>query len=211
MTTRISAKQRLFLGTTLAGAAVFLLPSAAYADCLPTNAAQTDVQCSTNDPDGYQTATNGVGITVLSGVTVGAGTGTPSPLLAAGTGSLVGNFGNINSGVGSIAISLGGGSTVNNAAVPGGTITGDVVFGGTTTDLNVFNNLGGTATLTGNITSTGGLTINNTGPGLNAVGPATTYAVLTDFQTWICTLAMLIGRLEIFTLLIIFTPRFWQR
>jgi trk system potassium uptake protein TrkH len=53
--------------------------------------------------------------------------------------------------------------------------------------------------------------INNAGPGLNAVGPASNYGVLTDFQTWVCTLAMLIGRLEIFTLLIIFTPRFWQR
>jgi trk system potassium uptake protein TrkH len=43
--------------------------------------------------------------------------------------------------------------------------------------------------------------INNTGPGLNQVGPATTFEVLTDFQTWICTFAMLLGRLEIFTLL----------
>jgi len=41
----------------------------------------------------------------------------------------------------------------------------------------------------------------NTGPGLNQVGPATTYAALTDFQTWVCTVAMLIGRLELFTLL----------
>ena len=53
--------------------------------------------------------------------------------------------------------------------------------------------------------------INNTGPGLNQVGPATTYAVLTDFQTWVCTLAMLLGRLELFTLLIVFTPTFWRR
>ncbi|HEU0187640.1 MAG TPA: potassium transporter TrkG [Gallionellaceae bacterium] len=53
--------------------------------------------------------------------------------------------------------------------------------------------------------------INNAGPGLNVVGPAGNFGVLSDFQTWICTLAMLIGRLEIFTLLIIFTPRFWQR
>lgn len=53
--------------------------------------------------------------------------------------------------------------------------------------------------------------INNAGPGLNAVGPAANYSVLTDFQTWVCTLAMLIGRLEIFTFLILFTPRFWQR
>ena len=53
--------------------------------------------------------------------------------------------------------------------------------------------------------------INNTGPGLNQVGPATTYAVLSDFQTWVCTFAMLLGRLELFTLLIIFTPAFWRR
>ncbi|HUX91620.1 MAG TPA: potassium transporter TrkG [Gallionellaceae bacterium] len=53
--------------------------------------------------------------------------------------------------------------------------------------------------------------INNAGPGLGVVGPASNYGVLTDFQTWICTVAMLIGRLEIITLLIIFTPKFWQR
>ncbi|MBY0576182.1 MAG: TrkH family potassium uptake protein [Gallionellaceae bacterium] len=53
--------------------------------------------------------------------------------------------------------------------------------------------------------------INNAGPGLGKVGPASNFGVLTDFQTWVCTLAMLAGRLEIFTLLIIFTPRFWQR
>jgi len=53
--------------------------------------------------------------------------------------------------------------------------------------------------------------INNTGPGLNQVGPATTYESLNDFQTWVCTIAMLLGRLELFTLLIIFTPAFWRR
>lgn len=52
--------------------------------------------------------------------------------------------------------------------------------------------------------------VNNMGPGLNLVGPATTFAVLTDFQTWICTLAMLLGRLELFTLIVIFTPEFWR-
>jgi trk system potassium uptake protein TrkH len=53
--------------------------------------------------------------------------------------------------------------------------------------------------------------INNTGPGLNLVGPATTYAVLNDFQTWVCTAAMLLGRLELFTMLVVFTPGFWRR
>ena len=53
--------------------------------------------------------------------------------------------------------------------------------------------------------------INNAGPGLGVVGPASNYGVLTDFQVWVCTLAMLIGRLEIFTVLILFTPAFWKR
>lgn len=53
--------------------------------------------------------------------------------------------------------------------------------------------------------------INNAGPGLNVVGPAQNYAALTDFQTWICALAMLAGRLEIFSLVILFTPYFWRK
>ena len=54
-------------------------------------------------------------------------------------------------------------------------------------------------------------TLNNTGPGLNAVGPASNYSVLTDFQTWVCAFAMLLGRLEIFTLLVVLTPSFWRK
>jgi len=53
--------------------------------------------------------------------------------------------------------------------------------------------------------------INNTGPGLGEVGPAHTYAVLNDFQTTVCTFAMLLGRLELFTLLVVLTPAFWRR
>jgi trk system potassium uptake protein TrkH len=49
------------------------------------------------------------------------------------------------------------------------------------------------------------------GPGLGAVGPSTTFQSLTDAQTWICTFAMLIGRLEIFSVLVLFTATFWRR
>ncbi|MDS4048585.1 potassium transporter TrkG [Accumulibacter sp.] len=52
--------------------------------------------------------------------------------------------------------------------------------------------------------------VNSTGPGLKQVGPATTYEVLTDLQTWVCTFAMLLGRLELFTLLVVLTPAFWK-
>ena len=53
--------------------------------------------------------------------------------------------------------------------------------------------------------------INNAGPGLDEVGPAANYAGLTDFQTWTCTLAMLAGRIEIFTLVVLFTGAFWRK
>lgn len=53
--------------------------------------------------------------------------------------------------------------------------------------------------------------ITSTGPGLNQVGPATTYESLSDIQIWILSLAMLLGRLEIFTVMVIFTPSFWRK
>ena len=53
--------------------------------------------------------------------------------------------------------------------------------------------------------------INNTGPGLNQVGPATTFEVLNDFQTWVLTFAMVLGRLELMTLLVVLTPAFWRK
>ncbi|MBN8771203.1 MAG: TrkH family potassium uptake protein, partial [Thiobacillus sp.] len=50
--------------------------------------------------------------------------------------------------------------------------------------------------------------INNAGPGLNQVGPATNYSGLTDFQKWVCTFTMLLGRLELMTLFVLFTRTF---
>jgi trk system potassium uptake protein TrkH len=53
--------------------------------------------------------------------------------------------------------------------------------------------------------------INNTGPGLGQVGPAANYQGLTDFQTWVCSITMLLGRLELLAVLVLFTPAFWRR
>jgi trk system potassium uptake protein TrkH len=53
--------------------------------------------------------------------------------------------------------------------------------------------------------------INNAGPGLGLVGPGANYGGLTDFQTWVCSIAMLLGRLEVFTLLVLFTPTLWRK
>jgi trk system potassium uptake protein TrkH len=51
--------------------------------------------------------------------------------------------------------------------------------------------------------------INNLGPGLGNVGA--NYADLHDPAKWILCFAMLLGRLEIFTLLVLLTPAFWRR
>jgi len=54
-------------------------------------------------------------------------------------------------------------------------------------------------------------TINNIGPGLGQVGPAANFGVLTDFQTWVCTFAMLLGRLELLAVMVLFIPQFWRK
>ncbi len=53
--------------------------------------------------------------------------------------------------------------------------------------------------------------INNAGPGLNEVGPSSNYASLSDIQTAICTFAMLLGRVQIFSIIILFVPEFWRK
>lgn len=53
--------------------------------------------------------------------------------------------------------------------------------------------------------------INNIGPGLGEVGPTSTYLSMNDFQIWLCSFAMMIGRLELFTVLVLFTAGFWRK
>ncbi|HSP01578.1 MAG TPA: potassium transporter TrkG, partial [Thioalkalivibrio sp.] len=52
-------------------------------------------------------------------------------------------------------------------------------------------------------------TLNNLGPGLGDVGPH--YADINDFAKWVLCLAMIMGRLEIFTVLVLLTPAFWRK
>lgn len=52
-------------------------------------------------------------------------------------------------------------------------------------------------------------TLNNLGPGLGAV--ASNYADVNDFAKWVLSFGMLLGRLEIFTLLVLLTPAFWRK
>ena len=54
-------------------------------------------------------------------------------------------------------------------------------------------------------------TVNNIGPGLGQVGPSSSFGVLTDFQTWVCTIGMLMGRLELLGVMVLFLPQFWRK
>jgi trk system potassium uptake protein TrkH len=52
----------------------------------------------------------------------------------------------------------------------------------------------------------------NVGPGLgNIVGPTETYTSIHIYAKWILSFAMLLGRLEIFTVIVIFTSYFWRQ
>lgn len=51
----------------------------------------------------------------------------------------------------------------------------------------------------------------NIGPGLGMTGPAGNYADVAVFGKWLLSFLMLLGRLELFTVLIIFTPYFWKK
>lgn len=54
-----------------------------------------------------------------------------------------------------------------------------------------------------------GATLNNLGPGLGGVSAH--YGELNDNAKWVLCLAMLLGRLEVFTLIVIFSPMFWRK
>ncbi|MEE9301885.1 MAG: potassium transporter TrkG, partial [Alphaproteobacteria bacterium] len=52
----------------------------------------------------------------------------------------------------------------------------------------------------------------NVGPGLgNIIGPSGTFATLPDTAKWLLSFGMILGRLELFTVLVLFVPRFWRQ
>ena len=54
-------------------------------------------------------------------------------------------------------------------------------------------------------------TIGNIGPGLGAVGPSGNYAFIPGAGKWLLSFLMLVGRLEIYTVIILLTPVFWKK
>jgi len=69
----------------------------------------------------------------------------------------------------------------------------------TFTGNDIVTSLGAVATCQGNI-----------GPGLGTVGPVNNFAHLNDFSKWVLSTVMIFGRLELFTILVLFTPNFWR-
>jgi trk system potassium uptake protein TrkH len=54
-------------------------------------------------------------------------------------------------------------------------------------------------------------TINNIGPGLGSVGPIDNYRSIPYFGKWILIFCMLVGRLELYTVIILLVPEFWRK
>jgi len=59
--------------------------------------------------------------------------------------------------------------------------------------------------------STALATLGNIGPGFDGIGPTETYASFAPGIKWFLSFIMMVGRLEIFTVLVLFTPHFWRR
>jgi len=53
-------------------------------------------------------------------------------------------------------------------------------------------------------------TLGNVGPGLGLVGPMSDYAFIPPVGKIVLTICMLVGRLEVFTVLMLFAPSFWK-
>jgi trk system potassium uptake protein TrkH len=106
-----------------------------------------------------------------------------------------------------LPVSLGGASVPSS--VMGSVIAFMMVYGATLAGLTLvllFSGLEPITAATAVIAS-----VNNIGPGLGDVGPSVNFKGLSDFQTWVCTAGMLLGRLELLTVLVLFTPQFWRK
>jgi trk system potassium uptake protein TrkH len=54
------------------------------------------------------------------------------------------------------------------------------------------------------------VTVGNIGPGFGRIGPTLNYAFYPDYIKWFLSFAMMVGRLEVYTVLVLLTPRFWR-
>jgi trk system potassium uptake protein TrkH len=84
-----------------------------------------------------------------------------------------------------------------------------LIYGGATMGLSMLLMLSGLDTVTA--FSAVIATVNNIGPGLGEVGPSGNYGGLNSFQLGVLSFAMLLGRLELLSVLVLFSAHFWRK
>ena len=53
--------------------------------------------------------------------------------------------------------------------------------------------------------------VSNVGPGIGSINPSSSFSHVPDTAKWVLYCLMILGRLELFTIAILFTPYFWRR
>jgi trk system potassium uptake protein TrkH len=103
--------------------------------------------------------------------------------------------------------------TLGGAVIPMSVMTAVLgfmlIYGGATMFLSMLLMLSGLDTVTA--FSAVIATVNNIGPGLGEVGPSGNYGGLNPFQLGVLSFAMLLGRLELLSVLVLFSTHFWRK
>jgi trk system potassium uptake protein TrkH len=103
--------------------------------------------------------------------------------------------------------------TLGGAVIPMSVMTAVLgfmlIYGGATMFLSMLLMLSGLDTVTA--FSAVIATVNNIGPGLGEVGPSGNYGGLNSFQLGVLSFAMLLGRLELLSVLVLFSTHFWRK
>jgi trk system potassium uptake protein TrkH len=103
--------------------------------------------------------------------------------------------------------------TLGGAVIPMSVMTAVLgfmlIYGGATMGLSMLLLLSGLDTVTA--FSAVIATVNNIGPGLGEVGPSGNYGGLNPFQLGVLSFAMLLGRLELLSVLVLFSSHFWRK
>ena len=103
--------------------------------------------------------------------------------------------------------------TLGGAVIPMSVMTAVLgfmlIYGGATMFLSMLLMLSGLDTVTA--FSAVIATVNNIGPGLGEVGPSGNYGGLSPFQLGVLSFAMLLGRLELLSVLVLFSSHFWRK
>ena len=85
------------------------------------------------------------------------------------------------------------------------------VGGGSVSAFGIINDIAGAGFDIITSASAVASSVGNVGPGLGAVGPTSNYALVPDAGKWLLSFLMIVGRLEIFPVILLFTRELWRR